>query len=130
MLASLQSGGELPADRLNKLSVSSDWELTSVQVINNSFGSDFSETLAQVPIGEWAGAVRSGLGFHLVRVRENEPAHLAPFGEIKEYVAQQYEYYAVLEAQKEIYKELLDRYQVQITANNVPEQVMQEYTQP
>ncbi len=130
LLASLQAGGGLPADRLKKLSVSSDWELTSVQAINNSFGSDFSETLAQAPVGEWVGPIRSGLGFHLVRVRKNEPAHLAPFDEIKEYVAQQHEYYAVLDAQKEMFQALLNRYQVQITANNVPKKVMQEYTQP
>nr|WP_319556336.1 peptidylprolyl isomerase [uncultured Vibrio sp.] len=130
LLADLQVGGELPDDRLNKLSVSSDWELTSVQIINNSFGSDFSETLAQTPVGEWVGPIRSGLGYHLVRVRESEPAHLAPFDEIEEYVAQQYEYYAVLDAQKEMFQALLDRYQVQITANNVSEQIMQEYTQP
>lgn len=130
LLEALQTGGELPKERLNKLSVPSGWELTSVQAINNAFGSNFSETLSQVPVGEWVGPIRSGLGYHLVRVRENEPAHLAPFDEIKEYVAQQYEYYAVLDAQKEMFQELLDKYQVQITAKSVPEQVMQEYTQP
>ncbi len=130
LLTDLQAGGELPVDRVNKLSVSSDWELTSVEAINNAFGRDFSETLSQVPLGEWVGPIRSGLGYHLVRVRENNPAHLAPFDEIKEYVAQQYEYYAVLDAQKELFQELLDRYQVEITAKNVPEQVIQEYTQP
>ncbi len=130
LLEALQTGGKFPADRLNKLSVPSGWELTSVQVINNAFGRNFSETLSQVPVGEWVGPVRSGLGHHLVRVRENEPAHLTPFEEIEEYVAQQYEYYSVLGAQKEMFQELLEKYQVEINAKNVPEQVLQEYTQP
>lgn len=129
-LADLRAGGEIPASRLNKLSVPLDWQLTSVQTLDNAFGGDFSKSLSQAKVGEWVGPIRSGLGLHLVLVLDNEPPQLAPFEEIKDYVAQQYEYYSVLDAQKAMFRELLDRYQIEITAQNVPEQIIQEYAQP
>ncbi|PNI06603.1 hypothetical protein C1N32_00925 [Vibrio diazotrophicus] len=129
-LVKLNAGGEIPQDRLRKLGVPAEWQLTSVRALDNAFGGEFSASLMEQPVGEWVGPIHSGLGFHLVKVTENEPSHVAPYEEIKEYVAQQYQYYAVIDAQKNMFQELLNKYQVQISANNVPEQVMQEYGQP
>jgi hypothetical protein len=72
-LASLRSGGEMPPDRLRKLSVPLDWPLTPAQTLENSFGGGFADALSKLPVGRWSGPVRSGLGLHLVQVTENQP---------------------------------------------------------
>jgi len=129
-LAALQSGGEVPPERLSKLSVPLDWPLTQAQTLENSFGGGFAEALAELPVGTWTGPVRSGLGLHLVQVTESQPAHLAPFDEIRDFVARQYEYYSVLDAEERIFQELLDKYEIRISAEGVPDAVLQEYARP
>lgn len=129
-LASLRQGGAVPADRRNRLSVPMDWALTPAQQVENAFGGGFSESLTDLRVGTWSGPVRSGLGLHLVQVTERQPEQLAPFEEIRDYVARQYEYYTVLDAQDRMFRELLDRYDVRIEAEAVPEVVRQEYAGP
>ncbi|NVK44066.1 MAG: peptidyl-prolyl cis-trans isomerase [Oceanospirillaceae bacterium] len=126
-LAALRAGGEVPPDRLDKLSVPLDWALTPAQTLENSFGGGFAEALSGLPVGKWSGPVRSGLGLHLVQITESQPAQLAPFEEIRDFVARQYEYYAVLEAQERMFRELLDKYDVRISAEGLPEPLKQEY---
>jgi len=129
-LSSLTSGAAVPAERINKLGIPLEWSLTPVLALDNAFGGGFAEALTRLPVGQWSGPIKSGLGVHLVFVTENEPAHLAPFDEIHEFVAQQYQYYAVLNAQKQMFHELIAKYQVKISAAGVPDDVMQEYGTP
>ncbi len=129
-LAALRSGGDVPPDRLRKLSVPSDWPLTPAQTVENSFGGGFAKALSDLPVGTWSGPVRSGIGQHLVLVSENQPARLAPFEDIRDFVARQYEYYSVLDAQKRMFHELLDKYEVRISAEGVPAAVMKDNVRP
>jgi hypothetical protein len=129
-LAALRAGGDVPPDRRNKLALSLDWPLTPAPTLENSFGGGFAAALAELPVGQWSGPVRSGLGQHLVQVTESEPARLAPFDEIRDFVAQQYDYYAVLDAQERMFRELLARYDVRIEAAGVPDKVLREYAKP
>ncbi|MDS9467910.1 peptidylprolyl isomerase [Paracoccus sp. MBLB3053] len=129
-LATLRSGGAVPADRRSKLSLPLDWPLTSGQDLNNAFGGGFAKALAKLPVGSWSGPVRSGLGLHLVQVTEIQPERLAPFDEIRDEVARQYEYYTVLDAQQRVFKELLGKYRVRFDAQGVPDAVIQEYARP
>jgi hypothetical protein len=129
-LASLRSGGEVPQARLNKLAIPLDWPLTPLQTLENSFGGGFAKSLAELPVGAWSGPVRSGLGLHLVQVTENQLEHLAVFEEIRDFVARQYEYYSVLDAQERVFRELLEKYQVSIRAEGIPVAVVQDYVRP
>ncbi|MGE0054008.1 MAG: peptidyl-prolyl cis-trans isomerase [Hyphomicrobium sp.] len=126
----LRSGGSVPPDRINKLSVPIDWSLTPAAEIDHAFGGGFAKTLSELPVNTWSGPVNSGLGLHLVRVIESRPERHAPFDEVRDLVARQYAYYTVLEAQKRMFKELLDKYRVRISAAGVPEQILQKYSQP
>jgi hypothetical protein len=126
-LSALRSGGEIPPARLNKLSIPLEWSLTPVQALENAFGGGFAESLSKLPVGTWSGPVRSGLGLHLVQVTESQPKHLAPFEQIRDLVARQYEYYSVLDAQERMFRELLQKYEVRISAEGVPEAVFQDY---
>ncbi|SFH85661.1 peptidyl-prolyl cis-trans isomerase [Albimonas pacifica] len=130
VLAALQAGEAPPADRRNKLSIPFDWPLTPAQSLDNAFGGGFAESLAEMPAGEWAGPVRSGLGLHLVRVAERQPARLAPYEAVQELVARQFDYYAVLQSQDRLFQELLARYEVRIEAEGVPEATRRAFARP
>jgi hypothetical protein len=129
-LASLRQGDAVPENRRNKLSVPLDWGLTPAREVEHAFGGGFADALSDLPVGTWSGPVRSGLGLHLVQVTDSQPERLAPFEEIREFVARQYEYYTVLDAQERMFRELLDRYDVRIEAEGVPETVRREYAGP
>lgn len=117
VLASLQQGGAVPIDRQNKLALAGDWPLTSIQDLDNAFGPGFTAALKDLPQGQWSGPVRSGYGWHLVRIEADQPPAMPEFDLVRDFVARQYEYYAVLDAQAQIYNQLLRNYDLVITAD-------------
>ncbi len=126
-LVSMQQGADVPRDRMNKLSVPVEWSLTSTEDIDNAFGGGFSGALDDLPVGEWAGPVQSGYGSHLVFIERKEEARVPDFEEIRDYVAREYEYRSVLETQDQVYGELLDKYEVSITAEDVPAEIRAKF---
>jgi peptidyl-prolyl cis-trans isomerase C len=122
-LASLQQGATIPEERRNKLSVPVEWSLTSIGDLENAFGSDFSRSLNDLAIGEWSGPIKSGYGWHLIFIERKEEARVPDFDDVKEYVAREYEYRTALDTQDKVYQELLVKYDVDITADNLPEEV-------
>lgn len=129
-LANLRAGGEVPPDRVTKLSIPADWQLTPRNTVDNSFGGDFAASLAALPVGSWSGPVRSGLGLHLVKVTAMQPEQLAPFDDIRDFVAEQYEYYEVLKTQDRLFNELLEKYEIRLDAAGLPDAVKQDYARP
>jgi peptidyl-prolyl cis-trans isomerase C len=122
----LSEGGAIPVSRRSKLSVANYWSLTPVTRLDNAFGREFASSLETLPEGEWAGPVRSGYGWHLVRVERQQPSMVPPFEEVREFVAREYEYQSVLQAQDQVYRNLLAKYEVNITADDVPADVREE----
>lgn len=51
--------------------------------IGKAFGADFAAALLTLPPGAWAGPVRSGYGWHLVRIDTLEPARVPALDEIE-----------------------------------------------
>jgi peptidyl-prolyl cis-trans isomerase C len=125
-LAALRQGAAIPRERRNKLSVPAQWSLTAIDDLDNAFGGAFAESLASLPVGEWDGPVRSGFGWHLVLVEDKREALVPELDEVRDYVAQEYQYHSVLEAQDEVFRELLAKYNVSITAD-VPAEVREEF---
>ncbi|MDN3651423.1 peptidyl-prolyl cis-trans isomerase [Thalassotalea ponticola] len=117
VLKTLQQGEPIPETRSQKLAVSNNWELTPQNIIDNSFGKSFREALNTAPLNTWFGPVDSGYGKHLVKVVYRQDSTLPDFEQVKEYVAREYEYQSVLQAQDKIYKDLLENYTVMITAD-------------
>jgi PPIC-type PPIASE domain len=126
-LISMRSGAEVPRDRINKLSIPVEWSLTSVGDIDNAFGGEFSKALDDLPVGQWSGPVQSGYGSHLVLIEQKEESRVPDFDEVRDYVAREYEYQTVLGTQDQVYKELLGKYQVSITAKDVPDEIRNEF---
>ena len=66
----------------------------------------------QAMAGIWSGWTRTS------------PPVMPPFEAVRDYVARQYEYYTVLDAQDRVYHELLGNYDVSITAEGIPPEVL------
>lgn len=122
LLAQLQGGEALPASRRDRLAVPNDWPPTLVPELENAFGGDFAKALADAPLRQWSGPLRSGYGWHLVYVESRQAPALPDFEAVREYVAQEYDYQAEREIQDRVYQELLTRYRVIITAADLPDE--------
>jgi peptidyl-prolyl cis-trans isomerase C len=127
VLAALQRGAPVPPDRQGKAALRGDWPLTSAAALDNAFGPGFAKALEGLPPGTWSGPVRSGYGWHLVLVQEKRDPSLPAFDQVRDEVAKQHAYYAVLEAQDRLYTELLKGYTVSLTAAEVPPEVRSRF---
>jgi hypothetical protein len=127
VLAALQQGAAVPVDRKNKAALRGDWPLTAAPALDNAFGPGFAKALGDLPPGTWAGPVRSGYGWHLVQVQEKRDPILPAFEQVRDEVAKQHAYYAVLEAQDRMYAELLKGYTVSLTAADVPAEIRSRF---
>jgi hypothetical protein len=73
------------------------------------------------------GPISSGYGKHLVCITKTIEPHLARFEDIKPYVQKEFEYRSEMETQEQVYKDLLKKYEVRITAEGIPEEIIQSY---
>lgn len=54
--------------------------------VGDTYGPEVSEAARKAPVGEWLGPVRSGYGFHLIRVTERQPGRIPVLAEVREAV--------------------------------------------
>jgi len=90
------------------------FEETSGRVVNGSFGSGFSDNLDLLPIGEWQGPIESGLGLHLIRLRDRVAGTLPKLAEIRPIVEREWANEKRLETRRIINEKLLNDYEVVI----------------
>jgi hypothetical protein len=128
MQVALQSGQDIPKARSLKLSISNEWKNSPLNEINKAFGGDFAFKLDSLPLNQWVGPISSGFGQHLVFISEKNESQLADFDLVKSYVEKEYEYLTELEMQEQVYRDLLEKYQVKITSSQVPEAIKKSYT--
>lgn len=57
--------------------------LVSVSSVNRSFGQDFGERLAQLPLNIWSGPIKSPYGLHLVRLTGRREGYDPPLTEVR-----------------------------------------------
>ncbi|MEG0348809.1 MAG: peptidyl-prolyl cis-trans isomerase [Acinetobacter sp.] len=128
VLKKLQQGKSIPESDLNRLGVPSEWSVTSVNDLDNAFGGGFAQALDKLPVQQWVGPVTSGFGQHLVFIEQKESTQLPIFEDVKDIVEREYKYRTELETQDRIYKELLAKYKVNITAKDIPSDISSLYT--
>jgi len=126
-LTALKSGQEIPASRKLKLSISNEWKKSPLNEIDQAFGDEFASKLDSLPLNEWVGPISSGFGQHLVFISEKKDSQLADFEIVKSYVEKEYEYQMELEMQEQLYRDLLEKYQVKITSDKVPQRIKKSY---
>ncbi|WP_259667823.1 peptidylprolyl isomerase [Rhizobium lentis] len=88
--------------------------LTSKTSIGKTFGADFAEELDKIPVGRWAGPVKSAFGRHLIRVTERVPGHVPALNEIRDAVAREWTNAKRKELEDQRFAVLLKRYVVRI----------------
>jgi hypothetical protein len=67
-------------------------DMTDIDVVARDFGLAFATALATLPVGHWAGPVRSGLGVHLVRVDGWAPRALPLLDAVRSELRREWEY--------------------------------------
>ena len=80
--------------------------------IARQYGSGFAEELLKVEPGRWAGPVRSGLGMHVVLVRERREGRLPALGEVRAQVEREFLADRRRRELDALYARLLSRYTV------------------
>lgn len=82
--------------------------------ITSTFGDDFANGLGKLPVGEWAGPVRSAFGIHLVRVDERQAGELPPLEKIRPQALREWQHDQRLDFRQNFDRELLEKYKVTV----------------
>lgn len=75
-------------------------------------GTEFTNSLATLPLGQWSGPVRSGYGLHLVYLQERIEPQRPEFAEVEKDVRNDLSYQRQSEMQDAIFKEMVAQYQL------------------
>ncbi len=93
--------------------VRSQFRQASLSLIRSELGTDFAKAIAEMgESGEWQGPVRSGLGFHLVKVVEVVPGRLPTLEQVREKVTRDFMFDYRTQFQEELLAGLLEKYEV------------------
>lgn len=88
----------------------------SADQIASVFGTSFAKSVTGMPTGAWQGPVRSGLGFHLVRVASSTPGRVPPFPEIEAQVRSEWVADQRQAAKQKTFAALRARYEIAVPA--------------
>jgi hypothetical protein len=116
ILASLSAGGgkAAPDDLGDPTLLPTRLDGVSVQDVANAFGRSFAEQMGEAPIGEWSGPLRSGYGFHLIRVERVEPASLPTIDSIRPIVLREWQAAQNAQAKSALLSQLRAKYRVHV----------------
>ena len=78
------------------------------RTVDGTFGADFSRELDRLEVGKWQGPVRSGLGFHLIRIDSRTPGRLPELAEIRPVVEREWSNTRRLAVREEVNASLLE----------------------
>ncbi|MEH6836347.1 MULTISPECIES: peptidylprolyl isomerase [Falsihalocynthiibacter] len=86
--------------------------MTPAPVVERTFGTGFYEALAILPVGVWEGPVKSGYGWHLVRITAKSELPVPPLSEIRDRVEAEWRAAKSKELQASFGEALLGRYSI------------------
>lgn len=113
-LASLRDDGTIAAALGDGQLLDMVYRDRSEQEIAAVFGQDFASAVSRLEPGAWSGPVRSGYGIHLVLLTARSPGETPPFELVAERVLNDWADERRQEANEEIYRRLLERYEVSV----------------
>ncbi len=82
--------------------------------ISRIYGDDFTQSLRDLPIGSWAGPVRSGFGWHVVRVSRVTATRIPPLEKVRQDVSNDWRAQTRSGREANAYNALLDGYDIRI----------------
>ncbi len=85
---------------------------TPLDLLARDFGASFAKQVADLPVGQWGGPVRSGFGLHLVRPISLTPPALPPLDTVRSLVAREWENDRRARSAAENYQRMRARYEV------------------
>ncbi len=111
------SEGSLDADQLSEMSdglqmLSAIQKDRTKSQIGREFGADFADSLADLPVGEWSGPIRSGYGIHVVRIDGKEEGRAPELAEVRAEVLRDWSSQQQNIANTELYESLFHRYTI------------------
>jgi hypothetical protein len=98
-----------------------DVPLTRIDEIGAQFGEAFAAALTQAPLGRWSGPLASGLGLHLVFVRERTEARTPPLDEVLPIVSREFTTARRTRRLDRFYADLTARYRIVIERRPSPD---------
>lgn len=117
MMMDALNSGELsgPADSLgDPLPLPSEIDDMRVSEIGRVFGSEFTAGLQELGTGQWDGPVRSGFGWHLVRIEEKAAGRTPQLDEVRNAVQRDWLNERRLETIEGLYQRLAENYTIEI----------------
>lgn len=96
------------------LSVAASMENAAWDSIARQFGDEFPQSLSALPQGRWSGPIRSGFGWHAVRVRKVIASNTPPMSDIRQRVSNDWQSETQATREAAAYQALLDGYTVRI----------------
>jgi hypothetical protein len=90
-------------------------EDASTTEISRSFGEQFTAALADAPLGVWTGPVRSGYGWHLLRISDKKPGRKPALEEVRAAVGRDLLAERTRRAGETYYEALRERYTVRVS---------------
>jgi hypothetical protein len=96
------------------LSVSASMDKAASDSIAREFGDAFADSLRNLPKGRWSGPVRSGFGWHAVRVRDVVASGTPPLSDIRQRVSNDWRAETQVAREAAAYQALLDGYDIRI----------------
>lgn len=97
------------------ISLPSSLEAVGAQEVQTRLGEDFAAALTRLKPGKtWQGPIRSGFGWHLVRLRARGSGDPPPFGEIRQQVENDWRSAEIAARKDRAYEVLRDAYRVEI----------------
>lgn len=94
--------------------LNSQYAFRSRQEIDTTFGSGFAEKFDRNKLDSWQGPYTSGLGFHLVRIKQLHEAEVTPLNAIRDRVRMDFQRDKEVFARKEFLRNLSKKYSVTI----------------
>jgi parvulin-like peptidyl-prolyl isomerase len=85
--------------------------------VARTFGTDFADALAELPVGEWQGPIASTYGLHLVRLQESTPGRQPTLEEVRAAVERDWFAAQGEELNEAFYQAVRERYTVRNAAD-------------
>lgn len=113
-LAALSGGAGDWQGRGQPLSVPASMEQVAPDDVDARFGTGFAAELAGQPVGRWSGPVRSGYGWHVVRVRGRSGGDVPPLSAIRQQVENDWRAATMEQRREAAWRVLRDAYRVTV----------------
>jgi peptidyl-prolyl cis-trans isomerase C len=91
-----------------------EYPLQTQQQVKELFGDEFAGKVFQLEPGAWTGPLRSGYGFHLVRILQKLPSRVPELAAVRGQVLTDFKNHRLQTASEAFYSQLRRRYQVEV----------------